>query len=58
VVGGGDVGTRKVMTLLDCGAMVVVVSPAVTEKIEELSNKGPQILIKCFWSSAQQTTRN
>jgi precorrin-2 dehydrogenase/sirohydrochlorin ferrochelatase len=40
VVGGGDVGTRKVMTLLDCGAMVVVVSPAVTEKIEELSNKG------------------
>jgi len=40
VVGGGDVGTRKVMTLLDCGAMVIVVSPAVTEKIEELSNKG------------------
>jgi precorrin-2 dehydrogenase/sirohydrochlorin ferrochelatase len=40
VVGGGDVGTRKVMTLLDCGARVVVVSPTVTEKIEELSNKG------------------
>ncbi len=40
VVGGGDVGTRKVMTLLDCGARVVVVSPAVTEKIEELSNNG------------------
>ncbi len=40
VVGGGSVGTRKVMTLLDCGARVVVVSPAVTEKIEELSNNG------------------
>jgi precorrin-2 dehydrogenase/sirohydrochlorin ferrochelatase len=40
VVGGGDVGTRKVMTLLDCGAKVVVVSPDVTENIEELSNKG------------------
>ena len=40
VVGGGSVGTRKVMTLLDCGATVVVVSPAVTEKIEELSNNG------------------
>jgi precorrin-2 dehydrogenase / sirohydrochlorin ferrochelatase len=40
VVGGGDVGTRKVMTLLDCGAKVVVVSPDVNEKIEELSNKG------------------
>jgi len=38
VVGGGDVGTRKVMTLLECGATVVVVSPAVTAKIEELSN--------------------
>ena len=40
VVGGGDVGTRKVITLLDCGAIVVVVSPEVTEKIAELSNKG------------------
>ncbi|MEA1947931.1 MAG: bifunctional precorrin-2 dehydrogenase/sirohydrochlorin ferrochelatase [Thermodesulfobacteriota bacterium] len=40
VVGGGDVGTRKVMTLLDCGARVVVVSPVVTEKIEELANNG------------------
>ena len=40
VVGGGDVGTRKVMTLLDCGAKVIVVSPEVTEKIEEVSNKG------------------
>jgi precorrin-2 dehydrogenase/sirohydrochlorin ferrochelatase len=38
VVGGGDVGTRKIMTLLECGATVVVVSPAVTAKIEELSN--------------------
>jgi precorrin-2 dehydrogenase len=37
VVGGGDVGTRKVMTLLECGATVVVISPAVTAKIDELS---------------------
>lgn len=40
VVGGGSVGTRKIMTLLDCSATVVVVSPAVTEKIEELSSNG------------------
>jgi len=40
VVGGGEVGTRKVMTLLDCGAKVVVVSPAVTEKIMALANQG------------------
>ena len=33
-------GTRKVMTLLDCGAKVVVVSPAVTEKIMALANQG------------------
>ncbi|MGD9333443.1 MAG: bifunctional precorrin-2 dehydrogenase/sirohydrochlorin ferrochelatase [Desulfobacterales bacterium] len=44
VVGAGDVGTRKVITLLDCGAIVVVVSPTVTDKIEELSNKGLIIL--------------
>jgi precorrin-2 dehydrogenase / sirohydrochlorin ferrochelatase len=40
VVGGGDVGTRKVMTLLECGAKVVVVSPAATGKIKALSDKG------------------
>jgi precorrin-2 dehydrogenase/sirohydrochlorin ferrochelatase len=38
VVGGGSVGTRKVLTLLECGANVTVVSPAVTEKLKELSN--------------------
>jgi precorrin-2 dehydrogenase/sirohydrochlorin ferrochelatase len=40
VVGGGSVGTRKVLTLLACGANVTVVSTAVTEKLKELSNKG------------------
>ena len=36
VIGGGKVGTRKVRTLLRAGAVVTVVSPAVSE---ELSNK-------------------
>jgi len=40
VVGGGSVGTRKVLTLLDCGANVTVVSTAVTEKLKELSDNG------------------
>ena len=40
VVGGGSVGTRKVLTLLACGANVTVVSTAVTEKLKELSNNG------------------
>lgn len=38
VVGGGSVGTRKVGTLLECGAMVTVVSPLVTEELLELSD--------------------
>jgi len=38
VVGGGSVGTRKVMMLLACGANVTVVSPVATEKLRELFN--------------------
>jgi len=38
VVGGGSVGTRKVMTLLKCGAMVTVISPVLTEKLSELAD--------------------
>jgi len=34
------VGTRKVLTLLACGANVTVVSLAVTEKLHQLSNDG------------------
>ena len=40
VVGGGSVGTRKVMTLLDCGATVTVVSLVATSQLQELSNNG------------------
>jgi precorrin-2 dehydrogenase/sirohydrochlorin ferrochelatase len=40
VVGGGAVGTRKVAALLDCGAAVTVVSPEVTPKLLDLSNRG------------------
>lgn len=40
VIGGGSVGTRKVMTLLACGANVTVVSTAATEKLKELSDSG------------------
>ncbi len=40
VVGGGSVGTRKVMMLLECGAMVSVVSIEATEKLQELSVNG------------------
>ncbi len=39
VAGGGRVGTRKVMTLLDCGAIVTVVSPEVTDELLSLARK-------------------
>jgi len=37
VVGGGDVGTRKVETLLECGASVTVVSIDATETLKRLA---------------------
>ena len=40
VVGGGRVGTRKVVTLLDCGAKVTVVSPHVRGNLIELADRG------------------
>ena len=46
VVGGGSVGTRKVMTLLSCGANVIVVSPVVTEQLFELADGGSITLKK------------
>jgi precorrin-2 dehydrogenase/sirohydrochlorin ferrochelatase len=40
VVGGGSVATRKVTTLLDCGAKVTVVSPAATKRLHEWAKSG------------------
>jgi precorrin-2 dehydrogenase/sirohydrochlorin ferrochelatase len=37
VVGGGGVGTRKVMALLKCGARVTVVSPVISEHLQNLA---------------------
>jgi precorrin-2 dehydrogenase/sirohydrochlorin ferrochelatase len=39
VIGGGHVGTRKVMTLLECGARVTVISPVVTPEIQALTDQ-------------------
>ncbi|MDX1709045.1 MAG: bifunctional precorrin-2 dehydrogenase/sirohydrochlorin ferrochelatase [Desulfobacterales bacterium] len=40
VVGGGAVGTRKVITLLECGARVTVVSPDPTPQLKNLAAEG------------------
>ena len=40
VVGGGAVGTRKVNTLLACGARVIVVSPDPTRQLKKMAAEG------------------
>jgi precorrin-2 dehydrogenase/sirohydrochlorin ferrochelatase len=45
VVGGGGVGTRKVVTLLNCGANVTVVSPEISEQLRELA-ESPSLTLK------------
>jgi len=40
VVGAGDVGRRKVLTLLNCGATVTVVSPTADPKVLKLAANG------------------
>ena len=40
VVGGGGVGTRKVITLLDCGANVIVISPVVSHRLRDYAISG------------------
>jgi len=53
VVGGGDVGRRKVMTLLKGGARVIVVSPKADGKLEELAAAGTIELRKRPYQSAE-----
>lgn len=40
VIGGGQVAERKVLSLLECGARVVVVSLALTATLQELADSG------------------
>ena len=40
VVGGGSGGTRKVITLLDCGAKVTVISPVVAPQLQDFAASG------------------
>jgi len=51
VVGGGTVGTRKVRTLLDCGARVSVVSPEVSRPLKDLARSGEIKLQKRSYQS-------
>jgi precorrin-2 dehydrogenase/sirohydrochlorin ferrochelatase len=51
VIGGGGVGTRKVKTLVDCGAMVTVVSPEVSAQLEKMAAAGLITLEKRAYSA-------
>ncbi|OGP60441.1 MAG: siroheme synthase [Deltaproteobacteria bacterium RBG_13_49_15] len=52
IVGGGDVGTRKAITLLDCGAHVTVVSPDATVQLQQLAENQTIRWVKRAYVSA------
>ena len=52
VVGGGSVGARKTRTLLDCGALVTVVAPLLSETLRAMSGtKGLIIKTRSYRTS-------
>lgn len=53
VVGGGEVGARKVETLLSCGASVRLVSPEVVPWLEEEIKKGTVELVGSHYDEDQ-----
>jgi precorrin-2 dehydrogenase/sirohydrochlorin ferrochelatase len=52
VVGGGSVGSRKVRTLLKCGAKVTVVSPAIAKGLQDLQKTAALTLKERPYQSA------
>ncbi|MCG6909688.1 MAG: bifunctional precorrin-2 dehydrogenase/sirohydrochlorin ferrochelatase [Deltaproteobacteria bacterium] len=52
VVGGGSVGTRKALSLVESGANVTVVSPAATDKLESMAGQGRLTLKKRAYRSS------
>jgi precorrin-2 dehydrogenase/sirohydrochlorin ferrochelatase len=53
VVGGGEVGARKVQTLLSCGASVELVSPEVVEWLAEKIQEGVVDLVGNHYEEKQ-----
>lgn len=50
VIGGGKVATRKIESLLGFGARIVVVSPGITERIQDLKWQDRVIVLKKRYS--------
>lgn len=55
VIGGGGVGTRKVKTLVDCGAVVTVVSLEVSGQVEKMAAAGLITLEKRAYRASDLT---
>lgn len=57
VVGAGDVGTRKVEKLLECGASVTVVSIDATERLKQLAkDRRITLVLRAYRSSDMDDT--
>ncbi|MBI2936064.1 MAG: bifunctional precorrin-2 dehydrogenase/sirohydrochlorin ferrochelatase [Chloroflexi bacterium] len=46
VIGAGEVATRKVQFLLECGARVTVISPQASREMEELARQRKVVLLR------------
>jgi precorrin-2 dehydrogenase / sirohydrochlorin ferrochelatase len=53
VIGGGEVGERKVFRLLECGAQVTVISKTMTPPLETLRGKGRIACIEAVYEAGQ-----
>ena len=53
VIGGGKVALRKILTLLDCGARVEVITPEACEEISQLA-EDKKIILLCEKYSAEK----
>lgn len=53
VIGGGEVGERKVFRLLECGAQVTVISKTMTSPLEKLRVEGRIICIESAYEARQ-----
>ena len=53
VVGGGKIAQRKVETLLEYGAVVTIVSPALTPELQEMVNRN-----SCVWFKKEYSTED
>lgn len=55
VVGGGAVARRKVASLLECGAEVIVVSPVLCVELEERAERGDIVVLRRVFESGDLT---